>query len=138
MKKNKKVKDIKRIYIIIISIVVLILISFSCYYGYRYIKYKDLIGNYELVEGYGEEEMEITLNTWTQGREEDLKCDLWNCSGYSHGTYKTVKNKIKFKISDIGYITYEYEIVEENNEVFLLLKNSNTIEEHITKYKKIK
>lgn len=138
MKKNKRAKEIKKIYIVMISIVGLILISLSCYYGYRYIKYKDLIGHYELVEGYGEKEMEITLNTWAQGRKEDLKCDLWNCSGYSHGTYETINNKIKFKIGDIGYITYEYEMVKEGNEIILILKDSNAIREHITKYKKIK
>lgn len=123
---------------IILIIVGIILLMFFCFFGIKYIKYNSIIGHYELIEGLGEKELNINLTTWSEGKKESLKCDLWNCSGYKHGTYKIKDSKIEFHFDSTGYISYDYEIINDNNQTYLILKDTNTYETTIKKYKKTK
>ena len=133
-----KLKRIKKPLTITLIIVGVILVILFCFLGIKYIKNHAIIGHYELIEGTDEKELTINLLTWSKGKKEDLKCDLWNCSGYEHGTYKIKGNRIEFHFDSIRYIIYDYEITKDNNQTYLVLKESNAYETTIKKYKKTK
>lgn len=124
----------KKKYIIIV-ILFTIGISLIMYYGYRYFKYRKIIGHYELVEGLDLKKLDIKLNNWYIGEKKNLKCDLWGCEGYQKGTYKIKDNKIIVNFDKINHIDYNYEIINKKGKTYLILKTSDT---DINKYKKIK
>ena len=72
----------------------------------------------------------------SEGKKEDLNCDLWNCNGYNHGTYEIKGNKIEFHNNKKSYISYEFEVKKEINQTYLILKEKNYYGTTITKYKK--
>ena len=125
-------KIIKPLLIIIVFLILLLL----CFLGYRYIKNHSIIGKYELIEGYDEKNLNIHLLTWNKGNKDNINCDLWNCTGYEHGTYIIKGNKIEFRFSSKSYISYDFEIKKENDRVYLILKETNAIGTSILKYKK--
>ena len=128
------------IFILIIGLIILIpLLVYSSYLTYRYTKYNELIGHYELVSGSGLNELDINLTNWSMGKKEDLRCDLWNCVGYEEGkSYNTYDNKIQFHYNSKGYVEYKYEITNENGKTYLILQTSNAYETTSNKYEKIK
>jgi len=91
-----------------------------------------LVGEYVNVSNG--EKFVLTVNEWTKGEKEKLECNLWTCSGYSHGTYKVDKDLITFNLNP-GVSYKKYEIKEENGETYLILKESDKV---VDKYKKVK
>lgn len=125
----------KKIILIILAIVSLIIITIGIVIGTRYIQYKNIIGEYELVEGEGLKTLNLNLYKWSFGKKEDLDCNLWNCSGYERGTkYIKEDNIIIFRYDKHKKIEYYYSIKKENNNTFIILNNDN----EKLKYKKIK
>lgn len=131
----------KRTVLIILIILGSIILIFSSIIGIRYIKYRNLIGEYELIEQNNTEglltPLKFNLYSWNQGNKEDLKCDLWNCSGYEHGIiYYTKGDNIIFKYDRTNSIKYKYKIEKRNNEIYLILKDH--YEDNYIKYRKKK
>lgn len=121
----------KRKYIYIIIFIILIILVIL-------LKFKSnnkLVGTWQL-----ESENSINYHFYSNGKFEagnkkDLKCDLWNCIGYSNGTYK-IKNKELTLYYDSYHVTLKYEIKNENNETYLIIEE-NTSKGYKSKYKKI-
>ena len=128
MSKKKKI-------VIIISVIVVILLCIFIPISIRFVGYKEFIGEYELAEGRGLPNLELNLYDWSFGKEENLKCDLWNCDGYEHGMlYEVDGNNIIFRFDKHSKLKYNYEIVKEKGNTYLILKDSN----YVSKYKKLK
>ena len=89
-----------------------------------------------MIEGtYPLSPLKLNLYNWSEGNKKDLKCDLWNCSGYDEGNIYYIKGDIIiFKLS-VGTISYKYKLEKRNNETYLILSSNNKRE---TKYKKVK
>ena len=136
MKKKKESKK-TLITVLIIFGILIIFIPFT-FLGLRFIKNKPVMGYYELEQGFGKTTLRIDLYTWEEGKEEDLKCDLWNCSGYKKGTYNIKGNKIIVRTDSIGYISYYYRILTLDNNEYLILMDKNDYKDIVAKYKKIK
>ena len=62
-----------------VKIIVVIVIVTSLMLCLRFLKYRELIGEYELVQGEEKDKLKIGLYNWSKGKKEDLECDLWNC-----------------------------------------------------------
>ena len=70
----------KRVVFVLISIIVIL----SLLVGIRYLKYCNIIGEYEVSERIGidnTKKLKLNLFSWSLGEEKDLKCDLWGCNG---------------------------------------------------------
>ncbi len=91
-----------------------------------------LLGEY--INTKNGEKLVLSLREWTIGEKEKLECNLWNCSGYSHGNYKVKKNIITFYYNP-GYSVESYELKEENGQFYLIFKENDKV---VNKYKKVK
>ena len=103
----------KRVVFVLISIIVIL----SLLVGIRYLKYCNIIGEYEVSERIGidnTKKLKLNLFSWSLGEEKDLKCDLWGCNGYQNGYYyETKNNKIYLKFLD-GVLESKIEIKDDN------------------------
>ena len=114
----------KKVIFVLISIVVIL----SLLVGIRYIKYHNIIGEYEVIEGLGidnTKKLKLNLFSWSLGEEKDLKCDLWGCNGYQNGYYYKIKN------NNI-YLKFKDGVLESKLEI----KNNNLIIDDVV-YKKV-
>ncbi len=124
----------KKIIIAISIILLLILITIGSIFLIRYTSYKDYIGTYKLVEGEYLDNLTLNLYDWNLGKKEDLKCSIWECTGYEEGNKYVIKdNKIYFYFNSYGVIIYNYEFNEVDGSKYLILKDNN----FELKYKKV-
>ena len=123
----------KKKIMIVLTIIGIIFFISSIIVGIRYEKYKNILGEYQPMSE-SDENLKLELYKWTRGRKEDLKCDLWNCEGYSTGKYEIKGTKIIFHLNS-GYIDCDYKLEKENDKTILVLDYGNN---NINKYVKIK
>ena len=130
----------KVVKIIIIIVVSIIIIGLSCTIIPRYIQYGKYIGTYEIVEGDSESPLVLGLHSWSIGKKENQKCNLWGCSGYSHGNMYYIKNgKIKYKYDKNRSYETNIEYAKDGKDTYLVFTDytfGNVSGQ--TKWKKVK
>lgn len=135
-------KETKKIIFIILIVLSISLIGYVLLLGYKYINHIEIIGEYELVDNTQNNKLKISLYKWEEGDKKNLKCDLWNCTGYNHGTYKISNKKIRFYLNantifnnnSVGTMDYEYKIKKEGKNTYLIMSSGNS---KYIKYKRI-
>ena len=138
MKKLTKKK--KRVLLIVFIVILLIGICFGGVLLSRYTRYKSIMGTYELVDGQEDSPLVLGLYKWSRGKKEDLKCDLYNCSGYEEGSVYYVNDKvIQFRFDKYGYIEKPYKISTEGEDTFITFTVTSADGViSISKWKKVK
>ena len=137
----KKVTKKKKNALLVIFIIILIIaICGASIVLTRYNKYKSIMGTYELVSGESNSPLVLDLYKWSKGNKDDLKCDLWNCSGYTEGTIYYIKdNVIQFRYDKHGSYDEPYKLYYENDETYLVFTDTSSDGViNITKWKKVK
>ena len=129
----------KRFLIALFIIIVLVGVGFGIMTLTRYNQVKNLIGSYELVSGNSEfQKMSLGLHEFTFGEEKDLKCNLWNCTGYKKGIdYKLNNNNITYKLDKASSMSFKYDMYEENGSTYLRLMETSNGEVEIMIWKKV-
>ena len=112
---------------IIIILISIILIGVLLFVGIRYVRYKDLIGEYTLVEGTSSEmNLKLNLFSWHTGKKENLECDLWGCKGYDEGPIYYLKDdRIYFRYDKHNVYSTKVEIKKDKKNLYIIYKDKN-------------
>ena len=132
----------KKIFIIIVALIVIVIVIL----GIRYFQYREILGEWLLVNNIENVENDLYgnykftfLGKFTHGKIENRKCGLYGCSGYEDGTYKIRKENgkkiIKMWLDKHSTYSMEYEIIKENNNIYLVTTQRSIYAEQ-TKYSK--
>ncbi len=114
-----------------ILVIILLIIAFVI--GYRFFKYKNLIGKYQLVTTLEKDDyLELKLFSWNRGNIKDQECNLWGCSGYEKGVIYYIKeDKIYFKFDKYNVYVVNFKIKNDKEKKYLILEEESKKEKFV-------